>query len=124
MDANQDDKAKGHYDEALRLCDLTNNIYLKGYIYPELGLNAVFDFYFATAEKYLFQSIEINRELAPEAFCGSYLALSKMEQLKGHNIQSERYAKEANVIFKDRFSVKKTHKNHKLQIKVVTLILY
>ena len=93
--ANQDDKAKEYYDEALRLCELTSNTYLMGIIYIELGKNALFDFDFAAAEKYLFQSMEINRESAPDAFCGSYLELSKMEQLKGHNVQSEKYAKEA-----------------------------
>jgi len=104
--AHQYEKAKGYYEEALRLCTLQNNAYMMGIIYFHLGNDALSVFDLDIAEKYAYKALKINKQFGPSAYCGDWVLLSKLEQLKGNYDKSEEYAKKALQIALDLESPK------------------
>ena len=93
--AHQYDHAKDYFEDALRICECENNLYLMGTIYFHLANNALSLFDLTTAEKYVHQSLEISRLFGPVNCCIDLILLSKLEQMKGNFEKSEGYAKEA-----------------------------
>jgi signal transduction histidine kinase len=91
--AYQKEKATIHFEMALHLCELQNNISLKGGIYQGLANIAMFAFDLEKAEEYITQALEINRQFG--AYYISLLTFGKIELLKGNYGQSEAYAREA-----------------------------
>jgi len=93
--AHQYEKAKGYYDEALRLTLLQNNNYLTGLIYFHIANDALFAFDLQRAEKFAEKSLEINRQFGEAVFFTDLILLSKLEQVKGNYYKSEMYANKA-----------------------------
>jgi len=104
--AHQYEKAKGYYDEALRLTLLQNNNYLTGLIYFHIANDALFAFDLERAEKFAEKSLEINREFGDAVFFTDLILLSKLEQVKGNYFKSEIYALEALQIAVDLDALK------------------
>ncbi|MCL2727280.1 MAG: tetratricopeptide repeat protein [Bacteroidales bacterium] len=93
--ARQFEKSKIYLEEALRICELQNNLYLIEHIYFLFADDALTVFDLERAEKYAHKSMEINEQFGREACCPNFVLLSKIEMLKGNYAQSEKYVKEA-----------------------------
>ena len=89
---NQYEKAKGYFEEALRLCELQNNNYVSGIIYFQLGLDALSVFDLDKAEKYAYQSLKSREQHNSTGSFDVFLLLSKVEMSKGNYSKSEEYA--------------------------------
>jgi len=92
--ALQFEQANKYFEEALHICSLQNNIYLKGAIYYNLGSNALRVYDLKKAEKYLHQSWKITQEFNLDIIDISIL-LCKLEQLKGNFAKAEKIILEA-----------------------------
>ena len=95
FNAYQYEKANDYLEEALRICQSENNIYLMGTIYYQLGRNALGVYDLEKAESYAQQAIEISLEAGGTNTSVDLLLLGKIAQLKGNYIQSEAYVREA-----------------------------
>ena len=93
--ANQQEKAKGYYEEALRLSTLQDNIYIKGAIYYLLGKDALMVFDLERAEQYAQQALEINQQFGAGSYVSDLILLSKVELAKSNYDKSEDYIREA-----------------------------
>jgi len=93
--AQQYEKAKGFYEEALHLSLLQNNNYLTGLIYFHIANDALFAFDLKRAEKFAEKSLEINRQFGDAVYFTDLILMSKLEQVKGNYNKSEIYANEA-----------------------------
>jgi len=100
--AHQYKKSGANLEKALQICEEQNNLYVMGYIYCELGDNALLDFDLNTAEKYTRKSLEINQQIGNTAAYGfSLMLLSKIEQLQGRITQSEADIRQALEIIEE-----------------------
>jgi len=93
--AHQYEKAKKYYEAALSLERLQYNDYLRGLLYFHIANDALFSFDLERAEKYAYQSMEINRQFGSAVYFTDLILLSKLEQVKGNFSKSEEYALEA-----------------------------
>ena len=91
----QHEKANEYYEEALRICEMSNNTYVKGLIYYHLANDAIMDFDLDKAERYSQLSMKFNEPFGRAFCCNNFLMFSKLELLKGNYDQSEAYAGEA-----------------------------
>ena len=93
--AHQYEKAKGYYEEALRLCKLQNNTFLEGSLYSYLADDALMVFDLDKSERYARQALEIVRQYSAADYAPVIITLSKIEMMKGNFNKSEEYAREA-----------------------------
>ena len=93
--AHEYEKADIYAQEALRLCELQNNVYSKASIYYRISDDAIVLFDLDKAEEYALKSLEIRKQYGVEHFAYNYLQLGKIEQLKGNYAKSEAYTTQA-----------------------------
>ena len=92
--ARSHEKARFYYQEALRMCERQNNTYLMEYIYYLLCASALDMYDLDNAAVYLGKMRDISGDKM--SFDVSYLvANGKMEALRGHFSQAEKYALQA-----------------------------
>ena len=89
------DKANFYLEKALTLCEAKNNNYLKGYVYRNMSISALYVFDLKKAETYALKSMELTRQLGPAVYCTIYVLLSRLEQMKGNYNKAESYIREA-----------------------------
>jgi signal transduction histidine kinase len=92
--SHQYEKAESYYEEALRICELQNNIYVMAGIYLNLGEIAMSIFDLDKSEKYVLQSLKIFRQYGMD-YNMNIIVLSRIELLRGNFAKSEEYIKEA-----------------------------
>ena len=99
---HQYEESTRYLEEALRHSIENNYIYLSGYIYTNLGNNALLTFDLDKAEMCARKSLEISQSSANIInHCANYILLGKVELSRGHFVQSEAYIKEALKIAED-----------------------
>jgi len=96
MVVQQHEKSNHYLEEALRICEQQNNIYVLQAIYDRLSTNSLSLFDLKKAEMYINKAFEFSKSIEdPMGYSSSLSNLGTLEKLRGNFVEAEKHIKES-----------------------------